>query len=237
VSEQTAQFGVIRRMRTSSFLLLVASTACYPAVAHPTRVSSGFSVTTTLGAHLTRDEVVTSGTFERNVTPTFGISAAVSIRDTSSMDDGPGFRLSVGTGFAMPIWQAYMELPRDRFGPYDAGIGVAYHSARPRLVMPYAQFGRELGRSWSWYTQQGIGFGSTSDGESSGLIWLPTVAVSAGLGGSASLFMTGVVGGKSSIYEEICGNCAEDPRRVQRSILVMGFSWGQLVVSNIPVPR
>ena len=218
-------------------ILLFVCTGCYPAVAHPTRVSSGFSVTTTLGAHVTRDLVVTSGAFERRVTPTFGISAAVSVRDTSSTDDGPGFRLSVGTGFSMPIWQAYVEFPRERFGPYDAGVGVAFHGARPRVVMPYVQFGREFGRAWSWYTQQGVGFGSTSDGVSSGPIWLPTIAASTGVAGQASLFLTGVVGGHRSIYEEICGNCAEEPRRVQRSMLLVGVSWGQIVVSNVPLPR
>jgi hypothetical protein len=171
--------------------------------------------------------------------PTFGISAALSIRDTAAIEEGAGLRVSVGTGFAMPIWQAYLELPRDQFGPYDAGVGVALHGARPRLVMPYAQFGRQLGerRTW-WYTQQGVAFGTTSLGRKSGAIWVPTVAVASGIsGGEASLFLTGVLGGTGSLHEEICRGCVSTDRQVTRNLLVFGVSWGQLVISNLPIPR
>ena len=128
-------------------VLVLVSASCYPALAHPTRVGSGFSVTTTLGMHVAEDRsVFPDGKPPRaRLWPSFGVNAALSIRDTSAIEEGVGLRLSVGTGFAMPIWQAYLELPRDRFGPYDAGVGVALHGARPRLVMPYAQFGRQLG--------------------------------------------------------------------------------------------
>jgi len=188
--------------------------------------------------NVTKDVVLPQGRFSRGTYPTFGINAALSIRDTTSSADGPGWRLSVGTGFASPIWQVYMELPRDRFGPYDAGVGVAYHGAGPRLVMPYVQFGREFGRNRFWSTQQGVAFGSTSQGIASGPIWLPTVAVASGVGGGeASLFMTGVIGGHNVVFQEICRNCADDPRRVLRSMLLLGVSWGQIVISNFPMPR
>lgn len=231
--------------RLTPMVVLVASsvvaTACYPAMAHPTRVGSGFSVQTTVGMYLAEDEPVTFGGEppEVRALPTFGISAALSIRDTAALDEGVGLRLSVGTGFAMPIWQAYLELPRDRFGPYDAGFGVALHGARPRLVMPYAQFGRQLGerRAW-WYTQQGVAFGTTSSGNSSGAIWVPSAAFATGLsGGEASIFVTGVVGGSDQLHEEICRVCEAGARRITRNFLLFGVSWGQLVISNLPIPR
>jgi len=214
---------------------------CYPAMAHPTRVGSGFSVLTTLGMYVAEDRTIVpiGEPPEVRAWPTFGISAALSIRDTTALDDGVGLRLSVGTGFAMPIWQAYLELPRDRFGPYDAGVGIALHGARPRLVMPYVQFGRQVGerRAW-WYTQQGVAFGATSRGEPSGLIWIPTVAVASGLsGGEASLFLTGIVGGNRSVHEEVCRVCGGDARQVSRNYMLFGVSWGQIVVSNLPIPR
>lgn len=222
-------------------LVVVLSAACYPAIAHPTRVGSGFSVTTTVGMFVSEDQsVFPDGQPPRaRLWPSFGINAALSIRDTSAVEDGVGVRLSVGTGFAMPIWQAYLELPRDRFGAYDAGVGVALHGARPRLVMPYAQFGRQLGerRAW-WYTQQGIAFGATSLGRASGAIWVPTVAVASGLsGGEGSLFLTGILGGNRALHEEICRGCVSTDRQVTRNLLVFGVSWGQLVISNLPIPR
>ena len=210
-------------------------------MAHPTRVGSGFSVITTLGMYVAEDEPILSGGQDAQVhlLPTFGVNAALSIRDTSVSDDGMGLRLSVGTGFAMPIWQAYVELPRDRFGEYDAGVGVALHGARPRLVMPYAQFGRQIGerRLW-WFTQQGVAFGSTSRTTESVALWVPTVAVASGVaGGEASLFLTGVVGGSSAVHEEICRVCVSGSRSITRNYLLFGVSWGQIVVSNLPVPR
>lgn len=223
------------------FFVTVGSSNCYPALAHPTRVGSGFSVTTALGMHVSEDQSVfpDGRPAKARLWPTFGINAALSIRDTAAIEEGVGLRLSVGTGFAMPIWQAYLELPRDRFGPYDAGVGVALHGARPRLVMPYAQFGRQVGerRTW-WYTQQGVAFGTTSLGRQSGTIWVPTVAVASGLsGGEASLFLTGVIGGNWSLHEEICRGCVSTDRQVTRNLLVFGVSWGQLVISNLPIPR
>jgi hypothetical protein len=221
-------------------LPVIAAGACYPAIAHPTRVGSGFSVQTTLGMYLAEDDAaVGSDDREIHVLPTFGINAAISIRDTSATDEGVGLRVSVGTGFAMPVWQAYLELPRDRFGPYDAGVGVAVHGARPRLVMPYAQFGRQLGarRAW-WYTQQGVAFGSTSTGGAAGAVWLPTVAMAAGPpGGEASIFLTGIVGGSGSLHEDICRVCVPGTRMITRNYLLFGVSWGQIVVSNLPIPR
>ncbi|HZI29590.1 MAG TPA: hypothetical protein VFD64_15580 [Gemmatimonadaceae bacterium] len=218
-----------------------AGSGCYPAMAHPTRVGSGFSVITTLGMYVSEDQGLVPGAPPTQVRmhPTFGMNAALSIRDTSATEDGVGLRVSVGTGFAMPIWQAYVELPRDRFGPYDAGVGVAVHGARPRLVMPYAQFGRQVGerRVW-WFTQQGIAFGSTSGSRSSGAIWVPTVAVASGAaGGEASLFLTGVVGGTGPLHEEICRVCVSGTRSVTRNYLLFGVSWGQIVISNLPIPR
>jgi hypothetical protein len=218
-----------------------AASGCYPAMAHPTRVGSGFSVITTLGMYVSEDQGLGPGAPPTQVRmhPTFGMNAALSIRDTSATEDGVGLRLSVGTGFAMPIWQAYVELPRDRFGPYDAGVGVAVHGARPRLVMPYAQFGRQVGerRVW-WFTQQGIAFGSTSGSGSSGAIWVPTVAVASGTaGGEASLFLTGVVGGTGPLHEEICRVCVSGSRSITRNYLLFGVSWGQIVISNLPIPR
>jgi hypothetical protein len=216
-------------------------TGCYPAMAHPTRVGSGFSVITTVGMYVSEDQGLLQGAPPARVRmhPILGMNAALSVRDTSSTEDGFGLRLSVGTGFAMPIWQAYVELPRDRFGPYDAGVGVALHGARPRLVMPYAQFGRQVGerRAW-WFTQQGIAFGSTSDRRSSGAIWVPTVALASGVaGGEASLFLTGVVGGTGPLHEEICRVCVSGTRSVTRNYLLVGVSWGQIVISNLPIPR
>lgn len=222
-------------------VLASVASGCYPAMAHPTRVGSGFSVITTLGMHVAEDAQILSDGRDPQVhlLPTFGVNAALSIRDTSATDDGVGLRLSVGTGFAMPIWQAYVELPRDRFGEYDAGVGVALHGARPRLVMPYAQFGRQIGerRLW-WFTQQGVAFGSTSRTTESVAIWVPTVAVASGVaGGEASLFVTGVVGGSSAVHEEICRVCVSGSRSITRNYLLVGVSWGQIVVSNLPVPR
>jgi hypothetical protein len=230
-----------RMFATISLATIIGTgTGCYPAMAHPTRVGSGFSVITTLGMYVSEDQGLGPGAPPTQVRmhPTFGLNAALSIRDTSATEDGVGLRLSVGTGFAMPIWQAYVELPRDRFGPYDAGVGVAVHGARPRLVMPYAQFGRQLGerRAW-WFTQQGIAFGSTSGSGSSGAIWVPTVAVASGAaGGEASLFLTGVVGGTGPLHEEICRVCVSGTRSVTRNYLLFGVSWGQIVISNLPVP-
>ena len=210
-------------------------------MAHPTRVGSGFSVITTLGMYVAEDELILSDGRDSHVRllPTFGVNAALSVRDTSVTDDGMGLRLSVGTGFAMPIWQAYVELPRDRFGEYDAGVGVALHGARPRLVMPYAQFGRQLGeRQLWWFTQQGLAFGSSSRANESVALWVPTVAVASGVaGGEASLFLTGVVGGSRSVHEEICRVCVSGSRSIARNYLLFGLSWGQIVVSNLPVPR
>jgi hypothetical protein len=219
----------------------LAAAACYPAIAHPTRVGSGFSVVTTLGMYLVEDEPLGLGGEPPRVRalPTFGINGALSIRDTSTNAEGPGLRLSVGTGFAMPIWQAYLELPRDRFGAYDAGVGVAVHGARPRLVMPYAQFGRQVGerRLW-WYTQQGVAFGTTSGGRATGALWLPTVAVASGMpGGEASFFLTGVVGGSEQLHADLCRVCIAGTRAVNRNLLLAGVSWGQIVLSNLPGPR
>ena len=210
-------------------------------MAHPTRVGSGFSVITTVGMYVAEDEPILTGGDEPRVRvlPTFGVNAALSVRDTSATAEGMGLRLSVGTGFAMPIWQAYVELPRDRFGEYDAGVGVALHGARPRLVMPYAQFGRQVGeRGLWWYTQQGVAFGSTSRENASSAMWVPTVAVSSGVGGGeASLFLTGIVGGNRSMHQEICRVCESGARFVSRNYLLFGVSWGQIVISNLPIPR
>ena len=233
----------VRTDRCSVIMLGVVTTlsACYPAMAHPTRVGSGFSVITTLGMYLAEDARILPGGEDSQVhlLPTFGVNAALSIRDTSVTDEGVGLRLSVGTGFAMPIWQAYVELPRDRFGEYDAGVGVALHGARPRLVMPYAQFGRQIGeRRFWWFTQQGVAFGTTSRPSESVAIWVPTVAVASGVaGGEASLFLTGVVGGSSAVHKEICRVCVSGSRSITRNYLLFGVSWGQIVVSNLPVPR
>jgi hypothetical protein len=224
-------------MKTSSLLALIPTLACYPAVAHPTRVGSGFSVQTTLGMHVSRNHVQTTGADERLINPTFGINAALSVRDTTAGDEGIGVRLSIGTGFSSPIWQAYVELPRDRFGVYDAGVGVAVHGSTPRIVMPYAQVGRQFGRNRSWYTQQGFAVASSKRENKSSVMWIPTVAFSSGAGGGeASLFITGVVGGSKFVHEELCRTCADDLGRVNRSMLLMGVSWGQIVVSNFPVP-
>jgi hypothetical protein len=231
-----------RMFATISLATIIGTgAACYPAMAHPTRVGSGFSVITTLGMYVSEDQGLGPGAPPTQVRmhPTFGMNAALSIRDTSATEEGVGLRVSVGTGFAMPIWQAYVELPRDRFGAYDAGVGVAVHGARPRLVMPYAQFGRQLGerRVW-WFTQQGIAFGSTSGSRSSGAIWVPTVAVASGAaGGEASLFLTGVVGGTGPLHEEICRVCVSGTRSVTRNYLLFGVSWGQIVISSLPIPR
>jgi hypothetical protein len=217
---------------------MLATVACFPAISHPTRVSSGFSVSTTLGMHIAKNIVLTQGVHDTKSYPAFGLTAALSARDTSAGDEGIGVRLAVGTGFSQPIWQAYIELPRERFGALDAGTGVAVHGAGPRLVMPYVQVGKEFGPNRFWYTQQGLAFGSTSDGVASGPIWMPTVAIASGVaGGEASMFVTGVIGGHSLVFQEICRNCADDPRRVTRSLLLVGVSWGQIVISNLPIPR
>jgi hypothetical protein len=103
--------------------------------------------------------------------------------------------------------------------------------------MPYAQFGRQLGQNRHWYTQQGIVVGSSKRESKSSLMWIPTVAFASGAGGGeASLFITGIVGGSTFVHEELCRTCADDLVRVNRSMLLMGVSWGQIVVSNFPVP-
>jgi hypothetical protein len=229
-----------RAIAMTAGALIVALCSCYPAMAHPTRVGSGFSVISTLGVHVAEDEDVLQSSAPRRhgFSPTFGLSAALSVRDTSATADGPGFRFSVGTGFAMPVWQAYMELPRGRFGDLDAGAGIALHGARPRLVMPYLQAGRQFGERRSWFSQQGFAFGSTANGRSSGVLWIPTVAIASGLaGGEASVFLTGVIGGRSSLHQEICSACTGGSRVITRNLLIAGVSWGQIVISNLPVPR
>jgi hypothetical protein len=229
------------RTHLSVPITLLLTTACYPAIAHPTRVGSGFSVITTLGMNVAEDDgvLVTAPPPKRVAMPTFGLNAALSIRDTSSLDAGPGLRLSVGTGFAVPIWQVYLELPRDQFGALDAGLGVALHGARPRLVMPYAQVGQQIGASRRfWFTQQGLAFGSTSRGRGSGPMWIPTVAMASGApGGEASVFLTGIIGGSSAVHKEICIGCGPPSRIVRRNMLLVGVSWGQIVISNLPMPR
>lgn len=227
-------------MRTSAAILIVIlQHGCYPAIAHPTRVGSGFGVVTALGMHVAQDEPVTLGGPEGRLRllPTFGIGAALSVRDTSTNAEGPGLRVSVGTGFAMPVWQAYLELPRERFGRLDAGVGMAVHGARPRLVMPYVQVGQELGPRRSWFSQQGVAFGTPSSGPGS-FIWVPTVGTARGVAGAeASIFITGFIGGSERLHGEICRVCSAGVRAVTRNLLVAGFSWGQIVVSNLPAPR
>jgi hypothetical protein len=178
---------------------LVGLTGCFPVLAHPTRVDPGFTLSSFTSLALVTDSTGEPRRATYVVLPSIDFEASLSVRDTSRID-GPGLRLAASGGLSGFGASAYVELPRDQFGDFDMGFGIAGHGGALTSWTPYLQFGRYESEDMSWFIRNGVLFATYSDTTNVAVLWVPTVGiVRHRLYRDASLFLSAVVGGQHAL--------------------------------------
>jgi hypothetical protein len=182
-------------MRTYSALAgLICITGCYPVLSHPTRAESGFRLTSFTSFAMVSDSGDDAGRRSLLFVPSIDFEASLGIRDTSR-DDGAGLRLAASGGLSGYGGSAYVEVPRDLFGSFDVGFGVAGHGGALTLWTPYLQFGRYESEDMSWFVRNGIAFTAKVDSGKGSVLWVPTVGIVRHRSSrDAALFLSAVVG-------------------------------------------
>lgn len=209
-------------MRTFSALVgLLCLTGCFPVFAHPTRVRSGFQLSEYTSVALISDS---TGDPKREVLtalPSIDVEAALGIRDTSR-NDGPGFRLALSGGLSGYGGSAYVELPRNQFGGFDVGVGVAGHRGASLLWTPYVQVGRVEDADMSWFLRNGIAFATPLDSARASVLWIPTVGIVRHRPSrEATIFLSAVVGAQQPVERPCFFDCTSS---ALRTLVMLGAS-------------
>lgn len=203
------------------YTALAVLTGCYPVFAHPTRVESGAKLSSFTSFALVSDSGREDGRRNLLFVPSIDFEASLGIRDTSR-SDGPGLRLAASGGLSGWSGSVYMEAPRDRFGPVDAGLGfTAYGGAGP-LWSTYVQFGRRESDEMSWFLRNGVAFDARTDSAESAVLWVPTVGiVRHRLYREATIFLSAIVG-RQLLYQGPCFFTCSGP--AIRTLAMVGAS-------------
>ena len=205
----------------SALVVLTCVTGCYPVLSHPTRVEGGFKLTSFTSISLVSDSSTSEGRTKFVAMPSVDFETALGIRDTSR-SDGAGLRLALSGGLSGFGASAYLELPRDQFGDFDVGFGVAGNGGVITVWTPYVQFGRYESEDMSWFVRNGVAFASTADSLQGSVLWVPTVGiVRHRLYRDAALFLSAVVGSQP-LREGPCFFTCDGPS--MRTLVMLGAS-------------
>jgi hypothetical protein len=203
-------------MRRSTLLAgLIGLTGCFPVLAHPTRVESGLQLSTYSSLSLVSDSSSDPQRVAYSILPSFDFEASLGIRDTSR-DDSMGLRLAASGGLSGYGASAYVELPRDQFGSFDVGVGIAGHHATASVWTPYVQLGRFESEDMSWFVRNGVAFAAASDSSRWSVLWIPTVGIVRHRPyRDAALFLSAVVGAQQGIERPCFFDCTDAFFRTQ----------------------
>lgn len=195
-------------MRYYSVLAALAClTGCFPVLAHPTRVESGFKLTSHASFSLVSDSTGEPRRETYVFVPSIDFEASLGIRDTSRVD-GPGLRLAAAGGLSGFGGSAYVELPREQFGDFDFGFGIAGHGGALTMWTPYLQLGRHESDDMSWFVRNGVTFATGSDSTNWAVLWVPTVGIVRHRSyRDASLFLSAVVGHQDAVASPCFFTC------------------------------
>ena len=209
-------------MRTYSALAgLICLTGCFPVFAHPTRVNPGFQLSEFTSIALISDSAGEPKRAVLSVLPSIDFEAALGIRDTSR-DSGPGLRIAASGGLSGYGGSLYLEFPRDQFGDFDVGVGIAGHHGAASLWTPYVQFGRAEDEDMSWFVRNGVAFATPLDSSRASALWIPTVGiVRHRLYRDATLFLSAVVGAQQSVDRPCFFDCTSS---AVRTLVMLGAS-------------
>lgn len=194
-------------MRFAAFALGILLTGCFPVMAHPTRVEPGLRLTPIASIALIVDSSGAGGPVTHAVVPSLDFEASLAVRDSFRVD-GPGLRLSAAAGMSGYGGAAYAELPRDQFGDFDVGVGLAAHRGALKLWTPYVQFGRHEAEDMSWFLRNGIAFAAPLDSARWSVLWIPTVGVARHRSNRiATLFLSAVIGRQQDVDRPCFFDC------------------------------
>lgn len=215
---------------------VIVTTACFPMLAHPTRVQEGVSLVFTSSMHVMADSSRATGERSLEARPAFAIQLAVGARARDD-PEGIAYRIAGGVGLTGYVADAYAELPQWYLGDLDAGFGVAAQWGYLRVLMPYAQIGRLLGGDWHWFTSQGAGFVHQRRWNHARAVWMPTIGVTRTTAQrDAQVFLTAVIGGIPSLDIPKCVIwCPGETDVVKRTVVMLGISAGR-VAHRLPSP-
>ncbi len=209
---------------------VVTLSACFPVMAHPTRVESGMRLGTVAGFSFGSDSIGETGQIDPVIVPSLDIELALGIRDTTR-EDGPGLRLSAAAGMSGFGGSVYVEYPRESLGSLDGGVGLAAHRGALRVIMPYAQFGRHEDRDRAWFVRNGIAIVAPRDSAGTRLAWIPTVGFSTrDQRSDKSIYLSAVFGGEQRV-ERACVlfSCLRYSNSYTRTTLIVGASISLLL--------
>lgn len=213
---------------------VIATAACFPMLAHSTRVQEGVSFAVTTGAHVMTDSAPAAGDRDVNLRPNFMVQLAVSGRSPDH-PEGIGYRVAGGIGLTGRVADAYLELPSWYLGALDAGVGVAAQWGYLRMAIPYVQFGGPIGRNWHWFTSHGFALVDRKGWTRTRGLWMPTLGLSHATAGRDQLvFVTAVIGGLPAMDVRKCFIwCFEDTEVVKRTTVMIGLN-GARVIRRLP---
>jgi hypothetical protein len=203
---------------------LTCFTGCFPVLAHPTRVESGFKLSSFTSVSLVSDSTGEPSRATYTVLPSIDFEASLGIRDTSRID-GPGLRLAASGGLSGLGASAYLEWPRDQFGDFDLGFGIAGHGGALNTWTPYLQVGRYESEDMSWFVRNGVTFATSSDSTNWAVLWVPTVGIVRHRPyRDAALFLSAVVGSQQAVDGPCFFSC-EGPTMRTRVMLGASVSF------------
>ena len=185
-------------------------------LAHPTRVDPGFKLSSFASVSLVADSTGDPRRATYVVLPSIDFEASLGVRDTSRVD-GPGLRLAASGGLSGFGASAYVEWPRDQFGDFDFGFGVAAHVGALTSWTPYLQFGRFENEDMSWFLRNGVTFATELDSAHLAVLWVPTVGIvrHRSYRRDASLFLSAVVGRQRALEGPCIFTCDGHAMRTQ----------------------
>jgi len=218
---------------TLTCLALVLCTACFPALAHPTRVERGLRLGAVLGTSFGTDSGAESHELTNVVIPSIDLELSVGIRDTASAG-AAGYRLGGMAGFRGLGLSVYAETPRPWLGTFDAGLGFAAHQGEMKFLMPYAQFGRASASGSSWFIRNGIAWMADRDSSTWSALWIPSVGSWRRFGRhrDGAIWLTAVVGNQPRIERDcLFFECFSGSSSFVRTSVILGFSYSFLLAS------
>jgi hypothetical protein len=193
-------------------------------LAHPTRVESGFKLSNHTSVSLISDSTGEPRRETYVVVPSIDFEASLGIRDTSRLD-GPGLRLAASGGFSGFGASAYVEWPRDQFGDFDLGFGLAGHGGALSSWTPYLQLGRYESEDMSWFVRNGVTFATSADSTDWAVLWVPTIGIVRHRSyRETSLFLSAVVGRQRAVASPCFFTC-DGPTMRTRVMLGASLSF------------
>jgi hypothetical protein len=203
--------------------------ACYPIAAHPTRIEPGVALTTGVSAQVTLDSSLEHDP-KSSIRPSMAIGLAAGFTD--SLEDGLKTRIAAGLGMASYFADLYFEMPRSAFGEWDAGFGVTTQWVLARTVIPYLQFGRDIGDGVALFGSVGLAiFDPDSLPRQRRLAATVGMSLASerphafGRGGVTSFYTTVLPGATRVFVESYCVIvCSDERHTLGSSLVIIGVS-------------